>query len=179
MLGGRRFLIFYFAAGIFAGIAYCLIHLVRGLDAPVLGASGAIMAVMVAYAISFPERIVIFFIFPMKMRTLILLLIGLDLFYGVQGSPNGVANFAHLGGALFGFLYWKWRPLWERVGDVYRDWRASRRKTVDVEEEDDLDRILEKISQHGMDSLTKRERSFLLRASERRRREKVPPEGHA
>jgi membrane associated rhomboid family serine protease len=180
MLGPRRFLIFYLTAGAFAGVAHCVVQILGGMQVLVIGASGAIMAVMVAYAISFPDRMLLFFfLIPMKVRTCVLLLVGMDLFLSIQGSPGGVANCAHLGGALYGFLYWKGRPWFERAGDACRRWRESRKTTVDLQEEDDLDRILEKISQHGMNSLTKRERSYLLRASERRQRQRVPPEGHS
>jgi len=179
MLGRRRFLFFYLAAGVFAGIAQCLIPGNRGPNNFVVGASGAIYAVLVAYALTFPNRTVIFFIFPMKVRTLVLLLIGISLYSGLSSSQNGIAHFAHLGGAAFGFVYWKGRPWLDSALNRFSEWRASRRKTVDIDEQHDLDRILEKISQHGMGSLTKGERAFLLRASERRQRQKVSHEGHA
>ena len=179
MLGRGRFLFFYLAAGVCAGIAQCLIPGNAGSNNFVVGASGAIYAVLVAYALTFPNRTVIFFIFPMKVRTLVLLLIGVSLYSGLSSSPNGVAHFAHLGGAAFGFAYWKGRPWLESAWSRLSAWRVSRKKTVDIDEEHDLDRILEKISQQGMGSLTKSERAFLLRASERRQRQKVSHEGHA
>ena len=180
ILGPRRFLAFYLMAGAFAGVAFCMVHLFQGLRSPVIGASGAVMAVLVAYAICYPNQLILFFfVFPMKVRTCVLILIGIDLYSGLQGSQNGVANFAHLGGALFGFVYWKGRPFLERSLTRLKEWRASRKKTVDLDEQQDLDRILEKISREGMGSLTKGERSFLLRASERRQRQKVSHEGHA
>ncbi len=180
MLGKWKFLGLYLTAGAVAGVAHCLMGLFMPAGAFMIGASGAVMAVMVIYAICFPNQMILFFFFvPMKIRTCILILIGIDLFYGAQGSPTGVANFAHLGGALFGLLYWKGRPWIDALLGKVKERLASRRRSVDLHEEEDLDRILEKISQHGMDSLTKRERSYLLRASERRRRQKVSHEGHA
>lgn len=180
MLGARRFVIFYLVAGVFAGVAYCLMQLLVNVHVLAIGASGAIMAILVAYALTFPNQLIFFFfLFPMKIKNFVLILIGIDLIYAVNGSPNGVANFAHLGGALFGAVYWKGRPFLNYVVERIQDWRESHRRNADIEEEHDLDRILEKISQYGMDSLTRSERSFLLRASQRRKRQKFPQEGHA
>ena len=72
-----------------------------------LGASGALMGVVAAFATLFPNmRIQLLFPpIPMKAKHMALLYIGLDLYLGVSGSNTGVAHFAHIGGALFGFLF--------------------------------------------------------------------------
>ena len=81
-------------------------------NTPAVGASGAIYGILVAFGMMFPnaELMLIFFPVPIKAKYFIpLLLIG-DLFFGISGAGTGVAHFAHLGGALFGFImswYWK------------------------------------------------------------------------
>lgn len=84
-------------------------------NTPVVGASGAIYGILVAYGMSYPESelFLIFLPVPIKAKFFIPVLIALDLFSGVTGYSlfgQGIAHFAHVGGALFGFLmmwYWK------------------------------------------------------------------------
>ncbi|MEM9141659.1 MAG: rhomboid family intramembrane serine protease [Bacteroidota bacterium] len=84
-------------------------------NAPAVGASGAVYGILVAFGMSFPESelFLIFFPVPIKAKYFIPALIGLDLFSGFTGISlfgQGIAHFAHIGGALFGFImmwYWK------------------------------------------------------------------------
>ncbi|MDO6819660.1 rhomboid family intramembrane serine protease [Zobellia sp. 1_MG-2023] len=84
-------------------------------NTPAVGASGAIYGVLVAFGMMFPnsELFLMFIPVPVKAKYFIPILIGLDLFSGVTGYSlfgQGIAHFAHIGGALFGFLmmwYWK------------------------------------------------------------------------
>ena len=115
-IGVKKFFQLYFIAGFGA----MLLHL--GVDflqygqviyhpdfvgIPMLGASGALMGVVAAFATLFPNMRVQLLIPPvsMKAKYMALLFIGLDLFLGLSGSNSGVAHFAHVGGALFGFLF--------------------------------------------------------------------------
>lgn len=84
-------------------------------NSPAVGASGAIYGILVAFGMMFPnsELFLIFIPFPIKAKYFIPILVGLDLFSGVTGYSifgSGIAHFAHVGGALFGFImmwYWK------------------------------------------------------------------------
>ena len=83
-----------------------------GLQIPVVGASGAITGIFVAFALLFPnQELYLFFIpFPIKAKYLVLVLLGADLLLGLSGASTGIAHFAHLGGAIAGallILYWK------------------------------------------------------------------------
>lgn len=119
--GPRRFLYFYF----FTGIGALALHLfVRWLDisvggaspfmanVPSLGASGAVFGLLMGYGVSFPNNIIQLLIppIPMKAKYFVLLYAGIELFLGLGNFNTGVAHFAHLGGAVFGFLlilYWR------------------------------------------------------------------------
>jgi membrane associated rhomboid family serine protease len=114
--GGKSFLAYYFTCGIGAGIIYFIgvlgYYLVTGhvtpLQIPVIGASGAIFGLMLAYGILFGERQLLFmFIFPMKARYFIMVLGAIELVMLMsQGIAGGkVANLAHLGGIIAGFIY--------------------------------------------------------------------------
>ncbi|MDE6310303.1 MAG: rhomboid family intramembrane serine protease [Muribaculaceae bacterium] len=80
-------------------------------NSPMVGASGAIYGVLLAFGYLFPNQpIYLYFVMPIKAKWLIIGYFVLELVYGVSGSADGVAHFAHLGGMIFGFLllwYWK------------------------------------------------------------------------
>lgn len=81
-------------------------------NTPAVGASGAIYGILVAFGMMFPtvELMMIFLPIPIKAKYFIPGIILIDLFFGISGTATGIAHFAHLGGALFGFImawYWK------------------------------------------------------------------------
>lgn len=123
--GGPRFLRYYLLCGVGAGIATCAFAFFQP---PVVGSSGAIFGLITAYAILFPTRTILFWgIFPMTTRQFALLLGGIELASVLVMSPDGVARFAHLGGALTGWLLLKgtWNP--RRLIHDLR-WRIRRRR---------------------------------------------------
>jgi membrane associated rhomboid family serine protease len=166
-LGARRFLMLYFLSAIYASLAFVAFGILS--DRPfdhAVGASGAVMGVLVFFALTFPDRLVLFmWAIPMKARTLAFVLVGLDVLYFVLSPGTGIANSAHLGGALFGFLYFRYA---DRLGEYFIRLEA-RRKQREVESEEAMrrrvDLLLEKISREGMHMLTERERRFLRDAS--------------
>lgn len=170
-LGGRRFLGFYVLALLFAGAVTLTVGLLTGGARPTVGASGAVLAVIVAAAALNPRAQVIFILFPMTLKTLALIVVGLDLFnllMQVSGNGGGdVAYVAHLAGAAWGFASvkrgWIWKDPLEEVERV-RDERAERREGEDQEE---LDRLLEKIHKEGIGALSAGEKATLKRASKK------------
>jgi len=110
--GAKKFLIYY----LLCGLGAMILHLLIGGGAPVLGASGAISGVVLAFAMLFPNARVMLLIppIPMKAKHMVLLFLGIDLFLGLSSYNTGIAHFAHLGGALFGFLlilFWRKFPM--------------------------------------------------------------------
>lgn len=111
--GPQRFLIYYLTCGLGALAAHLLIQYWGFISPPafVLGASGAVYGVLVAFAWHFPERKISLLFPPVTLRApyMVALMIGVDLFSGISGYSNGIANFAHIGGAATGLLmllYW-------------------------------------------------------------------------
>lgn len=99
-MGSREFLIYYFAAGIGAGILALIIQ------TPVIGASGAIYALLLAFATYFPNaRILVFFFLPMKAPVAVLIFAALSLFFQFSGALGGIAHWAHLAGLVVGYFY--------------------------------------------------------------------------
>ncbi|HTT40112.1 MAG TPA: rhomboid family intramembrane serine protease [Burkholderiales bacterium] len=114
--GPKRFAILYFASVVSAALAQLLIAgLFGGSRAPVLGASGGVFGLLLAYAAMFPNRTVVLLFppIPMRARTFALVYGLLELILGVTGLQVGVAHFAHLGGMVGSYLamqYFRGRP---------------------------------------------------------------------
>ncbi|HPC38467.1 MAG TPA: rhomboid family intramembrane serine protease [Exilispira sp.] len=109
MWGPRRFFIFYMLSGILTGMVssliYGYIYLKTGVLAPMIGASGAIYALTVGFAFTFPNAMVmLFFFFPMKAKYLPLFFLAGDLIAEFSGRGGNIAHWAHLSGLLVGFI---------------------------------------------------------------------------
>ena len=199
--GARSFALFY----VWCGLGGAVFHAIFGGLGPMAGASAAIYGVMLAYAMHWPKDEIYFFgVVPMRVATMVGIFVGIDLLRGLAGAGGGVAYFAHLGGAVFGFLYLK-KPqhvsidqLRQRVSpapDVGDDMSpratprpSSRSRNRDEVDEivaqskaavakrparlpklkgprdakaEELDRVLDKISKHGLTSLTSAEKQLL------------------
>lgn len=112
MMGSQRFLIYFLTCVIGAGIVQLLVALFTGLNYPTLGASGGVFGILLLYGMTFPNRMIVLLIppIPMKAKYFVIIFGLLELYLGISGRAPGVANFAHLGGMLFGFLllqYWR------------------------------------------------------------------------
>lgn len=105
--GSRKFLVYYLLCGLGGGIAHLLVGLMSGqVGVPTVGASGAVFGILTAFGFLFPNRrVYLYFLVPIEAKYFIMGWIGLELFYGVLGTSDGIAHFAHLGGAAVGFLY--------------------------------------------------------------------------
>jgi len=111
LMGPRRFLIYYMVCVVGAGLVQLLVGVVQGWGVPTLGASSGVFGIFLAYGMAFPNRrlMLIFPPIPMKAKYFVIMLGIFELTLGFSGVKNGVANFAHLGGMLFGFVlikYW-------------------------------------------------------------------------
>ena len=137
-LGTKKFLILYFVTGLGAaalhtGVEWLQVHkalastdlaaqqtVIDLFRTPMVGASGAIYGVLVAFAMLYPQARMTLIFPPVTLdaKWMVIIFIGIELLTGITGTQAGVAHFAHLGGALFGFLlvlYWRKRgELWRR-----------------------------------------------------------------
>jgi membrane associated rhomboid family serine protease len=106
-LGSQEFLLYYFLTGIGAGLATLAVNWYTGMGAVwVVGASGAIYGVLLAYATYYPDsRLFILGILPIRAPVAVLIFVGLALFSELTGTSSGVAHLTHLAGLVFGYLY--------------------------------------------------------------------------
>ena len=177
--GTKNFVTYYFVCGIGAA----LINLVAtaGLPYPTIGASGAIFGVLLAFGMMFPDRyIYIYFLLPVKTKYFVAGYALIEFFSGLgnrsMGSGSDVAHFAHLGGMLVGYIYIMIRRNDGSISRMFRKFSLPKKQQGPVlwqgGKDDDLseseiDRILDKISSRGYDSLTAEEKRKLLKAGKR------------
>jgi membrane associated rhomboid family serine protease len=121
--GPRRFLVYYFVTGIGAGVCSWIVAAYS--PAIVIGASGAIYGLLLAYGLTYPNRIVYLnFLFPIKVKWLAIIMGVVAFLSSIMESDSGVANIAHLGGMIVGYLFLKGRD-WR---DRYRVYGEQRRR---------------------------------------------------
>ncbi|TFG66211.1 MAG: rhomboid family intramembrane serine protease [Gemmatimonadales bacterium] len=180
-MGGRAFLRYYLICG--AGAALTSILLIQFIGTPiVIGASGAVFGVMLAFAWRWPDApIYLWAILPVKAKYLVGIL-GLGSLWATMQAGrngNGVAHWAHLGGRITGIVYLRYGDAiaarWNRLHGTRRASGVSgvshsigvrghsKRKGSKPggDDLDEVDRILDKIREQGMDALSSRERTFL------------------
>lgn len=172
-VGPRRLMALYLVSGVAGGLGWLLMSAQGG--GGCIGASGAVLGVMSAFAARDPERKLTFVFFPvpvpltLKARTMVLAFAGVSVLFMILDVGN-VAHAAHLSGGLVG--YWYGRRLREGIAPE-PPWAASDRPVPpwhgreSAPDPADVDRILEKVRERGLDSLTARERDVLERASRR------------
>lgn len=186
--GEVEFLKYYFLCGFGAALTSTLMG--PHSTIPVIGASGSVYGLLVAFAMLYPDAVVyLYFLIPVKAAHMAILFGALEFFAGATGSTPGIARFAHLGGMVTGYLYIRWWWVWklnaksfakglfERDAEpVARRPQPSRRPAArpvpdDRGREDDemaeVDRILDKILATGLESLSDDEREIMARYSRR------------
>lgn len=182
--GSKEFIKYY----LICGLGGAALSFVFAYNSAVVGASAAVYGVMLAFAMLWPDvPIYLWGIFPVKAKWLVIGLAALSFFSAFGGGGDGVAHFAHLGGFAAGFLYIKIdsatgspihklqrmvsrRKLKVIPGDALkREPPRARRRSAEDEVLDEVDRVLDKISTHGMASLTAEERRLLDEVSRRYR----------
>lgn len=216
-LGPKRFLFYYLTCGLGAGIiqegVQYIHYLNMGFDSyemvntghgimqvadylnrwTCVGASGCVYGVLLSFGMTFPEErmFIIPFPFPIKAKYFVVGYAVIEVLYAVEGSNDGVAHFAHLGGMLFGLillLQWRggrgggngWTELWHKFRmwldglkrgkqdpNIKVTWGGKHGQDMDYNQqrnqrEQEMDRILDKVRKHGYGSLTDEEKQKLF-----------------
>jgi membrane associated rhomboid family serine protease len=183
-LGSRTFILYYLLCGVGAAVFSLGLSGIMQVS-PFVGASGAVLGVALAFAIYWPDAELIVFPIPMpiRARTLVTLLVGLDVLFYFLTPGDGIAHLAHVGGVAVGYLFFRMQGLSrrsphpppravERVvmvqsGAAEPEQRtpvtpARPRRRIEADPvAAEVDRVLDKISEKGIASLTPAERRFL------------------
>lgn len=194
--GSRKFLIYYLLCGFGGGLANLIVAPLFTSVGPTVGASGAVYGILLAFGMMFPERpIYVYFLLPIKAKYFVVMYMAFEIFS--VGSMDGVAHFAHLGGALVGFLYlmadgYKFGSafygpsepnIFSRMSDFAGRQKqetqytnVSDAKIFDLSEHNrkeeekaqaQIDQILDKINKNGYQSLSDEEKKVLFEASKK------------
>jgi len=185
-LGTKGFLLLYFLSGL-GGAAFSFLF---ARQAPVIGASAAVYGVLLGFAMYWPrERIYIWFVIPVEAWVIAILLVVGSLYAGMNPAVGSrTAHFAHLGGLVVAFAFLKWWD-WHRgsakrafqkqlrvkpqpsglMGDraALTRWRAISTQSLHELNRSEVERLLAKVEQHGVSSLSVPEREFLDRMAHR------------
>mgnify|MGYP001820714048 FL=1 len=104
--GPRRFIAYYLTCVVGAGLVQLIVAATQGGIYPTVGASGGVFGLLLLFGMTFPNRMIMLLFppVPMKAKYMVIVFGLLELYLGVSGRSPGIANFAHLGGMLFGFI---------------------------------------------------------------------------
>lgn len=121
VMGSRRFVLFYLACALGAGVATALLR--WNSPHPTLGASGAVYGVLLAYGLLFPDRILyLYFIVPVRARIVVAVFALIELFLSATATRDGIAHLTHLGGMLTAWLWLRGAG----PGGIWMRWRRRR-----------------------------------------------------
>lgn len=182
IIGYRGVYKLYLVSGFVGGLGHmALASILQHPSVPVIGASGAVYGMILFAAAHRPTAQISLIFFSLSLKALagFLLFVGFYMVYveAVSGYPEGVSHGAHLGGALGGYLVYRFGWFVDHVPYAYNDGliggfrkrmregaakRDAKRQQV---RQETMDRLLDKIKDQGMDSLTSAERAFLQKAS--------------
>lgn len=182
--GTKRFTWFYLTCGIGAGISYAVMGYLMSIPGnyPLIGASGGVYGILVACAVFFPHvRVLVFFMFPVSIRVVALIslvIMSMTVLSGLGSdqarTPQFWSEVAHFGGVAVAALWIL--PMRLRGGLVRAKGRLNegawqRKMQQRAEDQAEIDRILRKINEQGIGSLTRREKSTLQDATRRQQEE--------
>ena len=171
--GRKEFLKYYFITGVGSGLVTVLFSL--NSPVPVVGASGAVYGILLAYGLIFPNRYVyLYFFIPVRVKYFVIFIGGLAFFSSLGASASNVSHLTHLSGMIIGFSYLRSNVQLDMLKNILmqkkngirkRYIRKKRRQDEDLRLE--VDKLLDKINEIGYDGLLEKEKKFLYEASQK------------
>ena len=169
--GKNEFLKYYFVTGIGSGLVWLLFNL-NGSSSILIGASGAVYGILMAYGLMFPNRTVfIYFLFPIKVKWFVLF-IGAIAFFSSMGTGSNISHLTHLSGMLIGYLYLRFSDHWRNITFNFRkkivemkSMQKGRFNQKKVKLQEEVDMLLDKANTCGWESLSEEEQVKLQSSS--------------
>ena len=171
--GTKDFLIYYFVCGMGAGFITALF----GINSiiPIVGASGAIYGLLVAYGFTYPNRLVYLYgLFPLKVKHMVLGLGVIAFFASMSASQSNISHITHISGMIIGLIMMYFNLSWSGLKMWYFKFRLkyiSQQSTINNDKEKQMrqkvDEILDKLNDNGWESITEKEEKYLNQASKK------------
>ena len=165
--GKKKFLIYYFITGFGAAIITIIYNsILTSSYIPIVGASGSIYGLLLAYGILFPDRILyIYGIFPVKVKNAVLFLGGIAFFYSITLHSDGISHITHLAGIIIGFIYLQYWVSEKKSKKIIKI-NSDQLKNDDVFEtrmyrQKQMDKILDRVTEVGWYGLSDEDKEFL------------------
>ena len=171
--GKMEFLLFYFVCGIGAGLITVLFSV--NSIVPIVGASGAIYGLLLAYGFTYPNQMVYLYgLVPIKVKYMVLGLGAIAFFASLSANQSNVSHITHLSGMIIGLIFiyfninWKVIKLWYiRMRLKGLSQQPAKQDNEEAQMKKQVDKILDKLNDSGWDSLTEQEENYLTQASKR------------
>ena len=166
--GKKEFLKFYFITGIGSGLIWLVFNFSG--NAVLIGASGAIYGILLAYGLMFPNRkVLIYFLFPVKVKYFVIFLGLMAFVSSLSYSGSNISHLTHLSGMMIGFVYMKSKWTIKRFSLLLNSYLASIKYKKSIKKEKQLaniqanvDKLLDKVSEVGFDALSEDEKDKLF-----------------
>ena len=172
--GGKKFLQYYLCTGIGSGLVWLIFN--YGSNYSILiGASGAIYGILLAYGLMFPNRkVLIYFLFPIRVKYFVAILALISFVSSIDTSGSNISHLTHLSGMIIGFVYLKFPSFKYRSSIMInnkivesKQRKIEKRKAKTILLQKKVDRLLDKVSDGGFDSLSEDEKDQLYTYSKR------------
>ena len=170
--GSREFIKYYFITGIGSGIIWLLLNISNSYSV-LIGASGAIYGILLAYGLMFPNRkVLIYFLFPIKVKYFVILLGAVAFISSIGDSGSNISHLTHLSGMLIGFIYLRSNTYLPRLlllvnsmlADI-KNKRDEKKQAKHLAAKKHIDKLLDKINDVGYDGLNEKEKKDLYNHS--------------
>ena len=170
--GSREFIKYYFITGIGSGIIWLLLNISNSYSV-LIGASGAIYGILLAYGLMFPNRkILIYFLFPIKVKYFVILLGSVAFISSIGDSGSNISHLTHLSGMLIGFIYLRSNTYLPRLLLLInstlveiKNKRDEKKQARQFAAKKHIDKLLDKINDVGYDGLNEKEKKDLYNHS--------------
>ncbi|MBC8215384.1 MAG: rhomboid family intramembrane serine protease [Candidatus Marinimicrobia bacterium] len=169
--GRTKFIKYYFVTGVGSGLVWLVFNISNSYMI-LIGASGAVYGILLAYGMMFPNRtVLLYFVIPIKVKWFVLI-IGAIAFYSSWGTHSNISHLTHLSGMLIGYIYLTSNNRWNKTSfslrKIFIDLRhhfeeKKHKKTAETEKT--VSKILDRVRKEGYEKLTKEEEDLLYSAS--------------
>ena len=172
--GSKKFLQYYLVTGVGSGLVWLFFNYGNTFSI-LIGASGAIYGILLAYGLMFPNRkVLIYFLFPVKIKYFVTFLAVIAFISSIDSSSSNISHLTHLSGMVIGFLFLKLPKIKYRTALLInykiaesRERKSQKKKAGIISLQKKVDRLLDKVSEDGFDALSEDEKDQLYTYSKR------------